>query len=328
MPPDADQRVSTGLPSLDALLDGLRIGDNVVWRVEHIDDYRRFIAPFVAAATEARRSLIYLRFAHHPPLIEPNPWVKIVSIDAEHGFESLTRQVYRLITDHGRGAFYLFDCLSDLLGAWATDRMVGNFFRVVCPYLFELDTVAYFALLRHEHSLATLQRIRQTTQVLLDVHRDGPDRYVQPVKVWRRASPTMFLPHAIRGERFDPVADSARATRLRSTLDRRDADESRRRLDYWDRLFLRAAEAAEGRATPAESAQVLDRLCRAVLGRDERILELARRHFSLADLLEIRGRMIGSGYIGGKAAGMLLSLSLSAVMFRRLPSIAVKRKVR
>lgn len=35
-----DNRVSTGLPGLDDVLDGLRIGDNVVWRVSDLDDYR------------------------------------------------------------------------------------------------------------------------------------------------------------------------------------------------------------------------------------------------------------------------------------------------
>ena len=31
--------ISTGMPGLDALLTGLRPGDNVVWEVEGIEDY-------------------------------------------------------------------------------------------------------------------------------------------------------------------------------------------------------------------------------------------------------------------------------------------------
>ena len=41
-----------------------------------------------------------------------------------------------------------WDGTGDLLDAWATDAMIANFFRVTCPYLFTLDTVAYFALQR------------------------------------------------------------------------------------------------------------------------------------------------------------------------------------
>ena len=58
----------------------------------------------------------------------------------------------------GRDAFYVFDCLSDLQSVWYTDRMMGNFFRVTCPYLFELDTVAYFPLIRGRHSFDAVGR--------------------------------------------------------------------------------------------------------------------------------------------------------------------------
>src|SRR5690606_774107 len=127
----AQDRVSTGLPGLDQVLDGLRIGDNVVWRVSDLDDYRRFVAPFVAAAATTGRRIIYLRFGQHPPLVSGTDNIRVVSLDALGGFEAFTSQVWRLIEEHGRGAFYICDCLSDLLDAWATDTMVGNFFRVV-----------------------------------------------------------------------------------------------------------------------------------------------------------------------------------------------------
>jgi pyruvate, water dikinase len=65
--------VSTGIEGLDAILDGLRIGDNVVWRVDDIDDYRRFVAPFVAAASAQGRQIIYLRFAQHAPCCRKAP---------------------------------------------------------------------------------------------------------------------------------------------------------------------------------------------------------------------------------------------------------------
>jgi len=50
------------------------------------------------------------------------------------------------------GAYYVFDCLSDLAADWFSDRMLGNFFMITCPYLYELDTIAYFALQKHLHS--------------------------------------------------------------------------------------------------------------------------------------------------------------------------------
>ena len=50
-----------------------------------------------------------------------------------------------------------------------------------------------------------------------------------------------------------------------------------------------------------------DQICRVMIGRDQRILSLALSHFTLDDLLEIKARLIGTGFIGGKAVGMLLA---------------------
>ena len=52
---------------------------------------------------------------------------------------------------------------------------------------------------------------------------------------------------------------------------------------------------------------MIGRLCRLVIGRDERILSLARRYFEIEDFVAINDRLIGTGYIGGKAVGMLIS---------------------
>ncbi|MGX8705729.1 MAG: hypothetical protein ACSW8J_04030, partial [bacterium] len=41
-----------------------------------------------------------------------------------------TVEIHEIIRKEGRDAFYVFDCLSELQAAWATDLMMGNFFRV------------------------------------------------------------------------------------------------------------------------------------------------------------------------------------------------------
>ena len=48
--------------------------------------------------------------------------------------------------------------------------MMGNFFRVTCPFLFQLDTVAMFPLLRGNHSYEAVARIQETTQLFLDIY--------------------------------------------------------------------------------------------------------------------------------------------------------------
>ncbi len=297
--------VSTGWASLDRVIDHLWIGDNVVWMVETIEDYARFAAPFVEASLRDGRQLHYLRFAEHRPLVAPGRGVVVQTLDARRGFEHFTTEVHRIITREGAGAFYVFDCLSDLLSAWATDRAIGNFFRVTCPNLYRLDTVAYFGLLHGRHSHETINLIRQTTQVLLSLHRARQRVHVHPLKVDQRASPTMFLPHVVEGDELTPVADSAEATRLWADLQRLRRAHSQGRLDYWHRLFLDAEAALT--ASAARQTQAVNQICQVMIGRDDRMVDLARRYFGLADLLDIQSRMIGTGYIGGKAVGMLLA---------------------
>ncbi len=300
--------VTTGLPGLDALLNGLRMGDNVVWRVEDLEDYRAFVGPFVAAALAAERRVVYVRFARHAPLFEPGGAVVVHHLDAYEGFEPFTVGLHTILAQEGTGVCYVFDCLSDLLDAWATDAMIGNFFLVTCPYLFQLDTIAHFALLRPSHSLATVARIRSTTQVLIDVYRSEGELYLHPVKADGRSSPTMFLPHRRVGDGFVPLTTSAQATTLFSRLRSVEASQgAAARLDHWDRLSLRAAELVEDPADSDEREAMVEQLCRVLIGRDERMLALARQHFDLADLLEIKVRQLGTGFIGGKAVGMLLA---------------------
>ncbi|NJC87813.1 MAG: phosphoenolpyruvate synthase [Desulfuromonas sp.] len=304
---DKNTRVSTGIPGLDQILDSLRIGDNVVWRVDNIADYKAFVTPYVRQALADGRRVVYMRFGRHEPLVVSAPNVVTYQLDAFQGFESFASKVHAIATEEGRYAFYVFDCLSDLLSAWATDQVIGNFFQVTCPYLFELDTVAYFALLRGSHSFKTTAKIRETTQVMIGVHTWRETMHVHPIKVWQRHSPTMFLPHAQAAESFLPVAGSFEATELLSSISRRGTESGRRQLDYWDRLFLQAEDLIASGSPPEATAPMIDQLCRVMIGREDRILSLARAYLTLEDLLGIKARMIGTGFVGGKAAGMLLA---------------------
>lgn len=299
------ERISSGLPGLDRVLDDLLAGDNVVWSVGEFGHYAEFARCFAGRAIRDRRRLCYMRFASHRPLLDPAPGLKVYDLDAFIGFEPFTRRIHEIIGSEGEGVFYVFDCLSDLLSAWATDLMIGNFFRVTCPYLYELDTVAYFGLYRDCHSFKTIARIRETTQILIEVRRFESSCQVQPVKVDGRYSPTMFLPHIRRDGEFEPVTDSFRATEILSDEFRRMAGSGSRHLDHWDRLFL-SAEQINRSGGEVERREMVDELCRVMIAREERMLGLARRFFGLDDLLDVKSRMIGTGFIGGKSLGMLL----------------------
>ncbi len=298
---------STGIPGLDTALCHLLKGDNVVWQVDSVEDYRSYVRPYVARALQEGRRIIYIRFAAHEPVVEPNPAIRVCPLDPTEGFETFSTAIHNIISEEGLGAYYVFDCLSDLLSAWATDLMIGNFFMVTCPYLYELDTLAYFGILRNHHDYHTIARIRETTQVLLDVYNFEGRLYVHPLKVWNRYAPTMFLPHFQRGSEYLPVTSSIEASKLLWHISQKGANVASRRLDYWDKMFLEAENLLGMPKQLPNVQQTIERLCRIMVAKEKRICELAARTLTLEDLVTIKSRLIGSGFIGGKAAGMLIA---------------------
>ncbi|HYG66366.1 MAG TPA: PEP/pyruvate-binding domain-containing protein, partial [Anaeromyxobacteraceae bacterium] len=314
--PDPASPPTTGIPSLDALLRGLRAGDNVVWAVESVEDYAALVRPFVDRARAEGRRLVYFRFARHAPLVPEDAGVEVHRLSPAVGFETFTTSIHRAIEAAGEGALHVFDCLSDLAADWTSDLMLGNFFLVTCPYLYELRTVTYFALARDAHSPAAVDAIRSTTQLLVDVFRHAGALYVHPLKVQGRHSPTMYLPHVWEeGAAFRPLTESAAVSEaLADVSDRRLEPWSR--LDVWERRFLRARQVrdrvAAGAGEPEEARDEAEALLRMMVTRDDRFAELARAHVGLDDLLAIRRRMIGTGLVGGKAAGMLVARAILA----------------
>jgi hypothetical protein len=299
--------ISTGIKGLDSVITGLRLGDNVVWQIDDIKDYVDLVEPFVKQALAEKKKVIYMRFASHKELLKPAKNIKRYELDAYAGFESFTTKVNNIITKEGEGAYYVFDCLSELLLAWATDLMIGDFFMITCPYLYELKTVTYFSILRNNHSFESIARIRETTQLLLDVYRCQGGSYVHPLKVWNRYSPTMFLPHQKNGEQFIPITDSVNAVKILSYIREKTAESAKRNLDYWDRLFIDAEGLIKNKASKEKIAEAVKKLCGIMITKNKKILALAIRYFSLEELIEIKSRLIGAGFIGGKAVGMLLA---------------------
>ena len=301
----AFDRVLSGIPGLDDLLDYIRMGDNVVWQVTDLEEFRYFMEPFVEQAIRDKRNLIYMRFADHEPLLSPREGLKIFEFNPDKGFEAFTVDIYNRITIEGKDAFYVFDSLSSLQSVWYTDLMMGNFFRVTCPYLFKLDTVAYFPLLRGRHSFDAVARIRDTTQLLLDVHT-GDKLYVHPLKVWNRYSAKMFLPHSCSMdlEDFKAVDGGVALSRYYQILEEEETQKQDQNFDSHDRFFSMAKlEYQQGRFREETENQILE----STMTKDKRLQEMLKKYFKPKDYFKLRDRMIGSGAIGGKACGMLLA---------------------
>ena len=323
----AFERIKCGIEQLDETLDNIRLGDNVVWQVSNLKEFSYFAEPFIKQALEDKRNLVYINFGLHEPLIpltdedlneleeernnqetefsmiERNG-IKIYKVDPMEQFESFTLEVHNIITKEGFDTFYVFDCLSDLQSIWSTDLMMGNFFRVTCPYLFILDTVAYFPVLRGKHSFEAIAKIRETTQLFLDIYSKDEDVYVHPLKVWNRYSKEMFLGHKFNPKTNNVTAltDGMEVSNFYKVINSSNRNEQN--TDSWERFFTATKLLHD---TGIDVSDKCDLMCNMMMAKDKKVSEKIKEYFEYEDYIAIYDRLVGSGMIGGKACGMLLA---------------------
>ncbi|MCR4901532.1 MAG: PEP/pyruvate-binding domain-containing protein [Butyrivibrio sp.] len=305
----AFERVKSGIPEMDIAFDNIRLGDNVVFRVSDLSEFKLFMEPYIRQAISDKRRIIYFRFASHEPLIENCPEIETITIPLSHRFETFTVDIHNIIEREGKDVFYVFDCLSELQAAWATDLMMGNFFRVTCPFLFILDTVAFFPIIRGKHSTQSINKIIDTTQLFFDVYSDSKNTYVRPVKIWRRNSDTMFLPHTYNPEngQFRPILDGVKSSRFYQVLGQAQRSAQEQYVDSWDRFFNAAKAKNESGMDISEECS---RMCNIMMTRDPKMREMVKRNFTADDYFDVRNHMIGTGMVGGKSCGMLLARAI------------------
>lgn len=309
-----DLNFSTGLDSLDDILQGLIPGDNVVWQMDHLDEYVNFLLPFCYNVNKEKKTLIYFRFAQHKYLLPDDIKADCYKFDAHQGFDQFISDILGVIEKYGIGACYVFDSLSELSVDWYSDRMLGNFFMLVCPYLYKLDTIAYFALIRNRHSFHATDGVHGTAQVVLDVYQDKQKIYIQPMKVENRYSPTMYMLHVQQGDLFKPVLNSALISEILATVPQPWVDFTIHRLGEWTRIFVEAEELLRASESKKIAKKEMDscrkRLIRMAFTREDRFFKLAMKYLDIRDLLNIRRRMIGTGLIGGKSTGMVIARAI------------------
>lgn len=306
---------TTGVPGLDEILTGLRPGDNLVWRVDSIDHYTIFAKAALKEAVACGISPVYFRFASHPSIAEGVREVTTYEVQPSLGFEHFITQIHQYIKRHGRGGLYIFDSLSELSNSIYSDRMIGNFFSLTCPLLWDLDAIAYFVLYRYFHSYHATTPIITTTQLLLDVYLHRGTYFVQPIKVADRSSPTMFMLHRWDPDRFIPVKDSGTITEVTTAAPWPGLPSaSYRMVGVWDKTFMLAESVQKdfeaGTCTQERYDRVYHRVLELIISRDPPMRDLAARYFTLKDIIEIWKRMIGTGMIGGKSVGMLLARAI------------------
>lgn len=95
------ERIRSGLPGLDSMLDSIRMGDNVVWQVSSMDDYMHFVTPLCNQLHEEGKELLYMHFSGHPALLHTLQQAYQYPVDIEFTING---------TDTGEFVFNLLQC--------------------------------------------------------------------------------------------------------------------------------------------------------------------------------------------------------------------------
>lgn len=310
---------------------------NVVWRISGLPDFQRILSSFLDKAEKSGVPVCYIHFSDHQ-LVTPGFNRQIEELPLTYHFESFSTAVYHTISRQKNHTFFIFDSLSDLQTAWATDLMMENFFRVMTPMIRRKKGKAFFPLIRRMHSGEACEEIMEDTEIFLDLYSDFKDLYLRPRKVFRpvvwsdawltsdenvTGSRSAFhltglpedssdrdaaffsgKPYVFSEEknRFIPLSGGDEATRYLATASSQSFTGDNK--DAWERFFDRTLRLFQtGRDVKTECR----RMAEIMMSRDPKIRALLEKHFTPIDYFSVEEHMVGTGLIGGKACGMLLA---------------------
>ncbi len=76
---------------------------------------------------------------------------------------------------------------------------------------------------------------------------------------------------------------------------------------YWYKLLAKTGKLVEASSHINTKKGMLEQICKLMLTGEDRLIKLVKDEFNLTDILNIKNRLIGTGFIGGKSLGMFLA---------------------
>jgi transcriptional regulator with XRE-family HTH domain/KaiC/GvpD/RAD55 family RecA-like ATPase len=222
-------RISSGVESLDNLIEGFSIGDNVVWEVEAGSSSDVFIRNFIGHSFTEGQKVIYVSFNRSPhtvlnslgSIVSPEHFTlidcftsgkgkndntfqkfydkpgtaNVVKIEDPKDIARFTVTLNNIEDRLPPGARYVFDSLTGMQDLWNDENETHRFFTYMCPRLYDLGTVAYWLLEKEAHSPRFKANLRHITQVVFDLAKRKNNLYLKALKLEGRQDREVFKPH-------------------------------------------------------------------------------------------------------------------------------------
>ena len=225
------QKISTGIKSLDLLIDSAHVGDNMVWETEAGTSEDFFIRSFITTSLEEKKDVIYASFNRSPQSIllhmdlhknaekliildcftsgkgksdkaflkfyeqERPEFPNVIRVSRPADISIFSETLNSIQDGLSDGARYIFDSLTGMQDLWGSENSTYKFFTYMCPRLYDLGTVAYWILEKEAHSQAFKANLRHITQVVLELYKKREKLYLKALKLEGRSAREAFKPH-------------------------------------------------------------------------------------------------------------------------------------
>lgn len=192
--------LSTGVPAIDELLDGVRVGDNLVLLGQGRKGTDAIVGRFVA--TPGDRQLVICSSAGHwqelPASVTRIDWSQFEGVDEARAAVTAADLAV------GGDSLFVFDDLTAVQAAWGSAAAL-ELFLWACPRLFRRRSVALWVLEADRHDASFLRQLTAVTQVVVDVVDSEESISLTVRKADGRAASTVGRGATLDGQSLEEV---------------------------------------------------------------------------------------------------------------------------
>ena len=222
------KRVSSGISGLDKLLNGLFIGDNVIWYDDAGILASVFCREFIMESQNRNKPIVYVTFDRSPknlieklgPLAESQQltildcftngkgdkadvfnkfyekngaqWpYQVIKVTQPWEPETVSDAIYGIHKTLTGDVRFVIESLTGMQDLWGGEKSISKFYSRTCPKLYELDTIAYWIIEKESHSKKLKAHINQIAQVAIDLSIKQGKTFINILKAEKRTSRTI-----------------------------------------------------------------------------------------------------------------------------------------
>ncbi|MEE8432040.1 MAG: helix-turn-helix domain-containing protein [Candidatus Desulfatibia sp.] len=225
-------RIASGVSQLDRLLDGLYIGDNVIWHDDAGSLASVFCLNFIQISQAQEKPLIYVSFDRSPknlldklgPLAQNKQLIildcftygkgagsdvflkfyekkenerpcRVIRVDEPRQIDQVETALYGIHGTLEGDVRFVFESLTGMQELWGGEQQLINFYFHACPRLYELNTIAYWIIEKGAHSTRLKAQINQIAQVAIDLSVKRGKTSLTILKAEKRDLDTLNKPY-------------------------------------------------------------------------------------------------------------------------------------